>query len=171
MGIARWFPGSSVGVAGGLVFRTSRRDDAAAPTLATHVTLARQENVLSVRRLDAKRVGGRSDRRSTSELSDGTLRYVLWIAALLTPRPPSLMVLNEPETSLHADLLPALARLTIRASEKAQVWVVSHSARLIAALNQSPECHSIELEKELGETRIAGQGMLDQPAWHWPDKG
>jgi predicted ATPase len=106
-----------------------------------------------------------------SELSDGTLRYVLWIAALLTPRPPSLVVLNEPETSLHADLLPALSRLIIRASEKAQVWVVSHSARLIAALNQSPACHSIELEKELGETRIAAQGMLDQPAWHWPDKG
>ena len=42
------------------------------------------------------------------ELSDGTLRYLLWIAALLTPRPPTLMVLNEPETSLHPDLLPAL---------------------------------------------------------------
>ena len=40
------------------------------------------------------------------ELSDGTLRYLLWIAALLTPRPPQLLVLNEPETSLHPDLLP-----------------------------------------------------------------
>ena len=44
-----------------------------------------------------------------AELSDGTLRYLLWIAALLTPRPPGLLVLNEPETSLHPDLLPALA--------------------------------------------------------------
>jgi predicted ATPase len=43
-----------------------------------------------------------------AELSDGTLRYILWVAALLTPRPPSLMVLNEPETSLHPDLFPAL---------------------------------------------------------------
>lgn len=43
-----------------------------------------------------------------AELSDGTLRYLLWVAALLTPRPPSLMVLNEPETSLHPELLPAL---------------------------------------------------------------
>ena len=43
------------------------------------------------------------------ELSDGTLRYLLWVAALLTPRPPQLLVLNEPETSLHPDLLPALA--------------------------------------------------------------
>jgi predicted ATPase len=43
-----------------------------------------------------------------AELSDGTLRYLLWVAALLTPRPPALMVLNEPETSLHPDLFPRL---------------------------------------------------------------
>ena len=48
------------------------------------------------------------------ELSDGTLRYLLWVAALLTPRPPALLVLNEPETSLHPDLLPALGRLIRR---------------------------------------------------------
>ena len=53
-----------------------------------------------------------------AELSDGTLRYLLWIAALLTPRPPGLLVLNEPETSLHPDLLPALGRLIAQASER-----------------------------------------------------
>ena len=36
---------------------------------------------------------------SAAELSDGTLRYLLWAAALLTPRPPELMVLNEPKTA------------------------------------------------------------------------
>ena len=36
-----------------------------------------------------------------AELSDGTLRYLLWAAALLAPRPAGLLVLNEPETSLH----------------------------------------------------------------------
>jgi len=35
-----------------------------------------------------------------AELSDGTLRYLLLIAALLSPRPPDLMILNEPETRL-----------------------------------------------------------------------
>lgn len=106
---------------------------------------------------------------SASELSDGTLRYLLLIAALLTPRPPTMMVLNEPETSLHPDLLPALARLIIKASQHCQVWVVSHASRLIAALEQSPECNAIALEKVLGQTGIVGQGMLDAPAWHWPD--
>ncbi|GLQ97242.1 AAA family ATPase [Dyella mobilis] len=105
---------------------------------------------------------------SAAELSDGTLRYLLWIAALHTPRPPSLMVLNEPETSLHPDLLPALARLIVRASRHSQIWVVSHAQRLIAALEEAPDCNSVHLEKELGQTRIVGQRALDEPAWHWP---
>ena len=92
-----------------------------------------------------------------------------WVAALLTPRPPLLMVLNEPETSLHPDLLPALARLIIRASENTQVWVVTHANRLIAALNEHRDCHSIELEKNLGQTQMMDQGLLDEPIWHWPD--
>ncbi|MES9993981.1 MAG: AAA family ATPase [Candidatus Thiodiazotropha sp.] len=103
------------------------------------------------------------------ELSDGTLRYLLWVAALLTPRPPPLMVLNEPETSLHPDLLPALARLIIKASEQTQVWVVSHASRLIAALEKAENCHSLGLEKEFGQTIVKDQGLLDEPAWHWPD--
>jgi predicted ATPase len=106
---------------------------------------------------------------SGAELSDGTLRYLLWIAALLTPRPPSLMVLNEPETSLHPDLLPALARLIIRASEKTQIWVVTHSQPLINVLTGHPDCQLIPLEKALGQTRIVGQRPLEVPAWHWPD--
>lgn len=104
-----------------------------------------------------------------SELSDGTLRYLLLVAALLTPRPPKLLVLNEPETSLHPDLVPALARLIIRASRETQVWVVSHSTKLVKELNLDTENHSISLVKELGETLIKGQGLLDQPPWNWVD--
>jgi predicted ATPase len=104
---------------------------------------------------------------STAELSDGTLRYLLWIAALHTPRPPSLMVLNEPETSLHPDLLPALARLIVKASARSQIWVVSHASRLIADLESAADCHAIHLEKHLSETKVAGLRPLDEPAWHW----
>jgi len=49
------------------------------------------------------------------------------------------------------------------------VWVVSHARRLIAALQQDPECNCIVLEKNLGQTEVVGQRMLDQPAWHWAD--
>jgi predicted ATPase len=100
-----------------------------------------------------------------AELSDGTLRYLLWVAALLTPRPPALLVLNEPETSLHPDLLPPLARLIAHASKRSQVVVVSHAPPLIDALQALPECHSIALAKRLGETV---QTADDSPSWHWP---
>ena len=103
-----------------------------------------------------------------AELSDGTLRYLLWIAALLTPRPPGLLVLNEPETSLHPDLLPALARLIAQASARTQVIVVSHAPLLIDALRSLPGCHSITLEKRLSETRLAN-GM-EPGVWKWPSR-
>jgi predicted ATPase len=102
-----------------------------------------------------------------AELSDGTLRYLLWVAALLTPRPPGLLVLNEPETSLHPDLLPALGRLIAQTAHRSQVVVVSHAPALIDALQQLPECHSIVLEKRFGETVLAGDEP-DTAAWHWP---
>lgn len=104
------------------------------------------------------------------ELSDGTLRYLLWIAALLTARPPALMVLNEPETSLHPDLLTPLARLIKQASERSQVIVVTHAPQLITALTEIAECHCVTLEKTFGETSIAGSRDQDLPAWHWPSR-
>lgn len=103
-----------------------------------------------------------------AELSDGTLRYLLWVAALLSPRPPSLMVLNEPETSLHPDLLPALARLIRTAAAHTQVWVVSHAKGLIDVLKADRACNALTLQKELGQTMIEGQAPLERPSWHWP---
>lgn len=102
-----------------------------------------------------------------AELSDGTLRYLLWIAALLTPRPPGLLVLNEPETSLHPDLLPALGRLIAGTAERSQVLVVSHAPALIDALQALPECRSIMLEKRFGETIVAGEDRTSV-SWQWP---
>jgi len=107
---------------------------------------------------------------NAAELSDGTLRYLLLIAALLTPRPPELMVLNEPETSLHPDLLPALSRLIAKASELCQLWIVSHANRLINALNEFEHCNLIELDKQLGQTQIRGQDLLNTPSWHWQSR-
>lgn len=106
---------------------------------------------------------------TAAELSDGTLRYLLWVAALLTPRPPPMMVLNEPETSLHPDLLPALARLIVQASKHSQLWVISHAHRLVAAIEQAAECNRIHLTKTLGQTAVQGQDLLSKPNWKWPD--
>jgi predicted ATPase len=106
---------------------------------------------------------------SAAELSDGTLRYLLWVAALLGPRPPALLVLNEPETSLHPDLIEPLAGLIASAAATSQVIVVSHAPRLIAALD-GLGASRIELEKSGGETRVVDQGPLDEPQWSWPKR-
>ena len=103
---------------------------------------------------------------TTRELSDGTLRYLLLAAALFSPRPPGLMVLNEPETSLHPDVLPALARLMVAAAQRSQLVVVTHSAPLVEALVAAGALHH-ELVKPFGETEVADQGLLTRPTWHW----
>ena len=119
----------------------------------------------------------------SAELSDGTLRYLLWLAALLTPVPPRLMALNEPETSLHPSLVPPLARAIAVASARTQVVVVTHSATLVTALREAlgapeqeeeddvvgtvPDLRLVELTKDLGETRVVGQGLLTTPSWEW----
>lgn len=109
----------------------------------------------------------------SAELSDGTLRYLLWAAALLSPRPPQLLVLNEPETSLHPELQPALARLITTAAIRTQLVVVSHSVPLITAIDTAAQerdvtWQAIELTKEFGETRVKGQSGLRGSAWQWP---
>jgi predicted ATPase len=102
-----------------------------------------------------------------AEWSDGTLRYILLVAALLTPRPPPLMVLNEPETSLHPDLIPPLARLIIVASQNSQVWVISHSTELVKRLEYVDDASNHVLEKSIGRTIVSGLRDLDAPAWRW----
>jgi len=107
---------------------------------------------------------------SAAELSNGTLRFLLWTAALLTPRPPELMVLNEPETSLHPELLPALARLISLASTRSQVVVVSHAPTLIQALEQTEHSKRLHLEKSFGETTLTGATKFNAPRWEWPKR-
>lgn len=101
---------------------------------------------------------------SIAELSDGTLRFILLAAALLTPRPPPLLVLNEPESSLHSSVIPSLASLIVNASEDTQTVIVSHNRSLVTAL-LAADAELIELYKDTGETFIRGE---DRPRWHWP---
>lgn len=101
-----------------------------------------------------------------SELSDGTLRYIALATALHTPRPPELMVLNEPEGSLHPNLLEPLARMIAAASQRSQIIVVSHAQALVAALAEHG-AQMLALEKESGETIVRN---IDVPAWEWPER-
>ena len=95
------------------------------------------------------------------ELSDGTLRYLCLLAALLSPRPPALLALNEPETSLHPDLLEPLARQMVNAAKTSQLWVATHSLKLAELVEKYSGQSPIRLELTSGETRIEGQGLID----------
>ncbi len=95
------------------------------------------------------------------ELSDGTLRYLCLLAALLSPRPPALLALNEPETSLHPDLLEPLAKQMVNASRNSQLWVVTHSEKLAEFVEKHSGESPIRLYLESGETRVAGQALVD----------
>lgn len=77
-----------------------------------------------------------------AEASDGTLRFLFLLAALLSPRPPPFLALNEPETSLHEGMLDALAELIADAARRGQVFVVTHSERLARALPLA-EVHAV----------------------------
>jgi predicted ATPase len=104
---------------------------------------------------------------SVSELSEGTLRFIMLAAALLTPRPPPLMVLNEPETGLNPALMQHLCNLIGEASRNCQIVVVSHQEELVRLLLEGQNRSVLNLKKEMGETVFEGQEMQ---SWEWPSR-
>ena len=78
------------------------------------------------------------------------------MAALLTPRPPELLAFNEPETSIHPDLLPSLAKLLSDASLHSQLWVTTHSRILAEHIERFSGQSSSRLKLVDGETRVVG---------------
>ncbi|MDP4720856.1 MAG: AAA family ATPase [Akkermansiaceae bacterium] len=87
-----------------------------------------------------------------SELSDGTLRFFCLCAALMTTKPPPLLILNEPEASLHTDLIAPLAELIVKASRDSQIIIVSHSKALVEAISERCEAKVVDLVSHDGRT-------------------
>ena len=65
------------------------------------------------------------------EMSDGTIRMLCWATVLLSPELPSLIVLDEPEASIHPAWLQILAGWIREAARKTQVIVSTHSSDLL----------------------------------------
>lgn len=89
-----------------------------------------------------------------TEMSDGTLRFLCLAVALLSPRPPSFIVLNEPENSLHRDMLPALATLIAEASRYSQIVLTSHSPELSELIKSHKLFSLFQLNILRGETHV-----------------
>ena len=101
-------------------------------------------------------------RIQAGELSDGTLQFLALMGALLSYRLPSFVALNEPETSLHPSLLPALARTVVKAAERAQVWVVTHSQVLADEIAERSGARVFEVVRTDEGTSIKGLNALGQ---------
>lgn len=102
----------------------------------------------------ALRMRGMQRAFAAHELSDGTLRYLCLLAALTSPRPPLLLAFNEPETSLHPELLAPLAQLLVGAAERSQLWITTHSRELAEAIERRSGVALMRLELHKGETRV-----------------
>ncbi len=84
-------------------------------------------------------------------LSDGTLLALALATALMTPRPPSLIALEAPDTELHPHVMETLAEMLKVASEKTQVIITTHSPYLLDFL---PLEAFVMVEKRKGETEF-----------------
>ncbi len=97
------------------------------------------------------------------QLSEGTLRF-LWLATLLqSPGLTALTLLDEPEVSLHPELLSLLADLLREASNRTQLIVATHSDRLIRFLE--PKEILLMDSTEDGMSKLTWADELDLDKW------
>ncbi|CAN7158648.1 AAA family ATPase [Phenylobacterium sp. LjRoot225] len=95
-----------------------------------------------------------------SEISDGTLRFLGLAGALMAYRLPPFIALNEPESSLHPDLMQPLAEMVRMAAKRTQVWLVTHSERLAKAIEATGDGMVRTVIKKNGATTIEGLTLL-----------
>ncbi|MFQ6132164.1 MAG: AAA family ATPase [Armatimonadota bacterium] len=97
-----------------------------------------------------------------NQLSDGTVRYLWLCAILLSPGLPPVLMIDEPETSLHPKLLMLLAGLLREAATRTQIIVATQSAQLINWLK--PE-EVLVLDREDGEVTARRGDTFDLEEW------
>ena len=99
----------------------------------------------------------------THQLSEGTLRF-LWLVTLLrSSELPGVTLLDEPEVSLHPELLAILAELLREAAQRSQIIVATHSDRLIRFLNPN-EVMVADLAED-GLAKLTWADSLDLDRW------
>jgi predicted ATPase len=94
------------------------------------------------------------------ELSDGTIRFLGLAGALMAYRLPPFIALNEPESSLHPDLMAPLAKMIVDAAGRTQIWLVTHSERLAKAIEDTGAGAVRTVVKQKGATTIEGLTLM-----------
>jgi len=97
------------------------------------------------------------------QVSEGMLRFV-WLATLLqSPGLTALTLLDEPEVSLHPELLSLLAGLLREAAQRTQIVVATHSDRLIRFLK--PNEVAVMDTAEDGTSTLTWADKLNLEQW------
>ena len=97
------------------------------------------------------------------QLSEGTLRF-LWLVTLLqSPGLTAVTLIDEPEVSLHPELLSLLADLMREASQRTQLIVATHADRLVRYLQPS-EILTMDVNDE-GAADLTWADDLDLDRW------
>ena len=98
-----------------------------------------------------------------NELSEGTLRF-LWLVSLLqSPSLPTITLIDEPEVSLHPEMLALLADLLREAAKRTQIIVATHSDRFIRFLNPG-EIVVMDIDDD-GTTKARWADSIDLAPW------
>ncbi|MCH9664649.1 MAG: AAA family ATPase, partial [Gammaproteobacteria bacterium] len=67
--------------------------------------------------------------------SDGTLRFIAMATCMLQAKPPSVIIINEPELGLHFDTIESFVGLVKNNMQKSQIVIATQSPILVDKLN------------------------------------
>lgn len=105
--------------------------------------------------------------QSAADLSDGTLRFLFLLAVLASPKLPSLIAIDEPETGLHPSMLPIVAEYAREASRRSQIILTTHSPEFLDAFGKDPPTTTVA-EWSNGQTKL--QVVSGDDLKYWLDK-
>ena len=96
------------------------------------------------------------------QLSDGSIRFIGLVTALLQPNPPSTIIIDEPEIGLHPYAITLLAALLQSASTRMQVIASTQSVDLV---NEFSIDDLVIVEREEGATVFRREEEKDFEMW------
>ncbi len=97
-----------------------------------------------------------------SQLSDGSIRFICLVTALLQPDPPSTIIIDEPELGLHPYAITLLGSLLRSASKRMQVIISTQSVPLV---NEFTVDDLVIVEREQGATVFKRLDAQDLQLW------
>src|SRR5690606_7115574 len=97
-----------------------------------------------------------------SQLSDGSIRFICLVTALLQPDPPSTIIIDEPELGLHPYAITLLGALIRSAAMRTQVIISTQSVPL---LNEFEIEDLIVVEREEGGSVFKRLAEADFTSW------